>query len=158
MLTDVGVPVRRSHLRSRKLVLRCLAQVTLVLDSAAAFMMERVDMVRARWSTVRRHAAACSLRCTVQVLVGAEGVVESGGIINKLGTFQVSALLAMLASRGLTQQLPTDRDSCKGVRQGVLRRCRKLQIRAPFPADAARPAGGDEARGVCAGSPGGSRG
>ena len=38
----------------------------MVLDSAAAFMMERVDMV----------------------LVGAEGVAESGGIINKLGTFQ----------------------------------------------------------------------
>ena len=39
-----------------------------MLDSAAAFMMERVDMV----------------------LVGAEGVVESGGMINKLGTFQAS--------------------------------------------------------------------
>lgn len=34
--------------------------VTLILDSAVAFAMERVDMV----------------------LVGAEGVVESGGIIN----------------------------------------------------------------------------
>ena len=39
---------------------------TLVLDSAAAYMMERVDVV----------------------LVGAEAVVESGGIINHMGTFQ----------------------------------------------------------------------
>ncbi len=35
----------------------------------------------------------CSRNCRTafvpQVLVGAEGVVESGGIINKLGTFQV---------------------------------------------------------------------
>jgi translation initiation factor eIF-2B subunit alpha len=57
----------------RRGLTRCNSQVTLVLDSAAAFMMERVDMV----------------------LVGAEGVVESGGIINKLGTFQ-----ARHASRG----------------------------------------------------------
>lgn len=41
--------------------------VTLVLDSAVGFIMDKVDMV----------------------IVGAEGVVESGGIINKLGTFQV---------------------------------------------------------------------
>ena len=41
--------------------------VTLVLDSAVGFIMDEVDMV----------------------IVGAEGVVESGGIINKLGTFQV---------------------------------------------------------------------
>ena len=49
---------------------RSTQQVTLVLDSAAAFMMERVDLV----------------------LVGAEGVVESGGIINKLGTFQIATV------------------------------------------------------------------
>lgn len=39
--------------------------VTVVLDSGVGYCMERVDMV----------------------LVGAEGVVESGGIINKLGTY-----------------------------------------------------------------------
>mmetsp|Transcript_22540 Transcript_22540/g.62533 ORF Transcript_22540/g.62533 Transcript_22540/m.62533 type:complete len:370 (+) Transcript_22540:152-1261(+) len=42
--------------------------VTIVLDSAAGYVMDRVDMV----------------------LLGAEGVVESGGIINKLGTYQIS--------------------------------------------------------------------
>ncbi len=45
--------------------------VTLILDSGVAYMMEKVDMV----------------------LVGAEGVVESGGIINMLGTYQ-AALVA----------------------------------------------------------------
>jgi len=66
LLAEVGVPVRWAC-GSRPLVLaKQRWQVTLVLDSAAAFMMERVDMV----------------------LVGAEGVAESGGIINKLGTFQ----------------------------------------------------------------------
>jgi len=38
---------------------------TVVLDSAMAYVMERVDMV----------------------IVGAEGVVENGGIINKIGTY-----------------------------------------------------------------------
>lgn len=44
--------------------------VTMVLDSAAAYIMDRVDMV----------------------LVGAEGVVESGGIINKLGTYNIAVV------------------------------------------------------------------
>jgi translation initiation factor eIF-2B subunit alpha len=41
---------------------------TLVLDSGVAHVMERVDMV----------------------LVGAEAVVENGGIVSKLGTFQIA--------------------------------------------------------------------
>lgn len=45
--------------------------VTLILDSGVGFIMEKVDML----------------------LVGAEGVVESGGIINYIGTFQ-AALVA----------------------------------------------------------------
>lgn len=45
--------------------------VKLILDAGLAFIMEKVDMV----------------------LVGAEGVVESGGIINFLGTYQ-AALVA----------------------------------------------------------------
>lgn len=45
--------------------------VTLVLDSGVAYVMETVDMV----------------------LMGAEGVVESGGIISMLGTYQ-TALVA----------------------------------------------------------------
>mmetsp|Transcript_6201 Transcript_6201/g.13519 ORF Transcript_6201/g.13519 Transcript_6201/m.13519 type:complete len:327 (+) Transcript_6201:160-1140(+) len=42
--------------------------VTLVLDSAVGYVMERADMV----------------------LVGAEAVVENGGIVNKLGTYQMA--------------------------------------------------------------------
>lgn len=41
---------------------------TYILDSAVGYMMERVDLV----------------------LVGAEGVVENGGVINKLGTYQIA--------------------------------------------------------------------
>ena len=42
--------------------------ITVVLDSAMAYVMERVDMV----------------------IVGAEGVVENGGIINKIGTYAMA--------------------------------------------------------------------
>eukprot|EP01098_Paradermamoeba_levis_P015679 TRINITY_DN8090_c0_g1_i1.p1 TRINITY_DN8090_c0_g1~~TRINITY_DN8090_c0_g1_i1.p1 ORF type:complete len:279 (-),score=81.05 TRINITY_DN8090_c0_g1_i1:219-1055(-) len=42
--------------------------VTLITDSAVAHVMEKVDLV----------------------LVGAESVVESGGIVNKIGTYQIS--------------------------------------------------------------------
>eukprot|EP00850_Spirogloea_muscicola_P003659 SM000015S01159 [mRNA] locus=s15:167592:170555:+ [translate_table: standard] len=42
--------------------------VTLILDAGVGYMMERINMV----------------------LVGAEGVVESGGVINTLGTFQIA--------------------------------------------------------------------
>lgn len=49
---------------------------SLVLDSGVAYALERVDMV----------------------LVGAEGVVENGGVINKLGTFGI-ALMARAHNR-----------------------------------------------------------
>ncbi|KAJ8393983.1 hypothetical protein AAFF_G00055160 [Aldrovandia affinis] len=42
--------------------------VTVVLDAAVGYIMEKVDLV----------------------IVGAEGVVESGGIINKIGTYQMA--------------------------------------------------------------------
>lgn len=42
--------------------------VTVVLDAAVGYVMEKVDLV----------------------IVGAEGVVESGGIINKIGTYQMA--------------------------------------------------------------------
>ncbi|WIA14590.1 hypothetical protein OEZ86_013078 [Tetradesmus obliquus] len=42
--------------------------VTMVLDSGVAYALERVDLV----------------------LLGAEGVVENGGVINKLGTYQIA--------------------------------------------------------------------
>jgi translation initiation factor eIF-2B subunit alpha len=43
---------------------------TVVLDSAMGFVMERVDMV----------------------IVGAEGVVENGGVVNKVGTFSLGVM------------------------------------------------------------------
>ncbi|XP_057675449.1 translation initiation factor eIF-2B subunit alpha isoform X2 [Corythoichthys intestinalis] len=42
--------------------------VTVILDAAVGYILEKVD----------------------QVIVGAEGVVESGGIINKIGTYQMA--------------------------------------------------------------------
>ncbi|KAK7895491.1 hypothetical protein WMY93_020816 [Mugilogobius chulae] len=42
--------------------------VTVVLDAAVGYVLEKVDLV----------------------IVGAEGVVESGGIINKIGTYQMA--------------------------------------------------------------------
>lgn len=42
--------------------------VTVILDAAVGYVMEKVDLV----------------------IVGAEGVVESGGIINKIGTYQMA--------------------------------------------------------------------
>lgn len=51
-------------------------QCTVILDAAVGMIMERVDFV----------------------LLGAEGVVESGGIINKIGTSSV-ALCAKLFNK-----------------------------------------------------------
>ncbi|KAJ1884709.1 translation initiation factor eIF-2B subunit alpha, partial [Kickxella alabastrina] len=48
----------------------------IVLDAAVGYIMEKVDMV----------------------LVGAEGVVESGGLINKIGTYQL-AIIARAAKK-----------------------------------------------------------
>ncbi|XP_033628407.1 translation initiation factor eIF-2B subunit alpha-like [Asterias rubens] len=50
--------------------------VIVILDAAAGYIMENVDLV----------------------LVGAEGVVESGGIINKIGTYQI-AMSAKIANK-----------------------------------------------------------
>jgi len=63
-----------SGCRMAEELIRVGIPTTLVLDSAAAYMMERVDMV----------------------LVGSEGVVENGGIINKIGTFQIATVAKAL--------------------------------------------------------------
>jgi translation initiation factor eIF-2B subunit alpha len=47
---------------------------TMVLDSAVGYIMERVDLV----------------------LVGAEGVVQSGGIVNVIGTYQIAMMAKAL--------------------------------------------------------------
>lgn len=51
---------------------------TLILDAAVGYFMEKVDVV----------------------LVGAEGVVENGGIINQIGTYQI-AIIAQAANKPL---------------------------------------------------------
>uniref|UniRef100_A0A6G3MEH8 Putative translation initiation factor eIF-2B subunit alpha (Trinotate prediction) n=1 Tax=Henneguya salminicola TaxID=69463 RepID=A0A6G3MEH8_HENSL len=43
---------------------------TLIIDSAVGYVMERVNAV----------------------LVGSEGVVESGGVLNKIGTYQIAVM------------------------------------------------------------------
>jgi translation initiation factor eIF-2B subunit alpha len=48
--------------------------VTLILDSAVAYSMDQADLV----------------------LIGAEGVAESGGIINKIGTYQMCMCATMM--------------------------------------------------------------
>ncbi|XP_049870807.1 translation initiation factor eIF-2B subunit alpha [Pectinophora gossypiella] len=54
-----------SGVQMHKELLEAGVDATLILDSAVGYMMEQVDIV----------------------MVGAEGVVESGGIINKIGTY-----------------------------------------------------------------------
>ncbi|NWI57958.1 EI2BA factor, partial [Calyptomena viridis] len=58
----VFILVNRATLRNLNI------PVTVILDAAVGYIMEKVDLV----------------------LVGAEGVVESGGIINKIGTNQIA--------------------------------------------------------------------
>ena len=63
--------------------------VTVVLDSAMGYVMERVDMV----------------------LVGAEGVVENGGVVNKIGTYALG-----IAARELGKPLYVAAESYKFAR------------------------------------------
>ncbi|NXS94094.1 EI2BA factor, partial [Jacana jacana] len=60
----VLIPLQKMAKALRKLNI----PVTVILDAAVGYIMEKVDLV----------------------LVGAEGVVESGGIINKIGTNQIA--------------------------------------------------------------------
>lgn len=57
-----------SGAKAAKNLARAGIPTTVVLDSAMAYVMERVDLV----------------------IVGAEGVVENGGIINKVGTYAMA--------------------------------------------------------------------
>ena len=86
---------------------------TMVLDSGAAYCMERCPTVLCLVSNLGRRAfvflplqlGTCRVYCysvrtlsmlawsacrVDMVLVGAEGVVENGGVINKLGTYQIA--------------------------------------------------------------------
>jgi len=62
---------------------------TLILDAAVGYYMEKVDMV----------------------LVGAEGVVENGGIINKIGTYPLA-----LCAKALNKQFYVLAESYKFIR------------------------------------------
>ncbi|XP_047317336.1 translation initiation factor eIF-2B subunit alpha-like [Impatiens glandulifera] len=67
VLCTEGRPDRTGLLLSNELA-KVDVPVKLLIDSAAAYSMDEVDMV----------------------LVGADGVVESGGIINMMGTYQIA--------------------------------------------------------------------
>ncbi|XP_041059329.1 translation initiation factor eIF-2B subunit alpha isoform X1 [Carcharodon carcharias] len=57
-----------SGLKSAECLRKLNIPVTVILDASVGYIMEKVDLL----------------------LVGAEGVVESGGIINKIGTYQMA--------------------------------------------------------------------
>jgi len=67
---------------------------TMILDSAVGYVMERVDMV----------------------LLGAESVVESGGIINKIGTFQMAVM-----AKTMNKPVYTAAESFKFLREYPLK-------------------------------------
>jgi len=67
---------------------------TMILDSGVGYIMERVDMV----------------------LLGAESIVESGGIINKLGTFQMAVL-----AKAMNKPVYTAAESFKFLREYPLK-------------------------------------
>ncbi|XP_078454563.1 translation initiation factor eIF2B subunit alpha [Lampetra fluviatilis] len=60
-------PDRSGHAMAQR-IRELSVPVTVILDAAVGYIMEQVDLV----------------------FVGAEGVVESGGIINKIGTYQMA--------------------------------------------------------------------
>ncbi|EDO35087.1 predicted protein [Nematostella vectensis] len=64
-----SAPDQSGHLMHAQLK-ECGIPSTVILDSAVGYVIEKVDLV----------------------LVGAEGVVESGGIINKIGTYQIAVM------------------------------------------------------------------
>ncbi|KAJ1734697.1 translation initiation factor eIF-2B subunit alpha [Coemansia biformis] len=68
----------QSGLRAAAELQRLGVPCEVILDAAVGYIMEKVDMV----------------------LVGAEGVVESGGLINKIGTYQL-AIIAKAAKKPL---------------------------------------------------------
>jgi translation initiation factor eIF-2B subunit alpha len=68
----------RTGLRLSNELAKLDVPVKLVIDSAVAYTMDEVDMV----------------------IVGADGVVESGGIINMMGTYQI-ALVAKCMNKPL---------------------------------------------------------
>ena len=81
-------PDRSGYLMETKLK-ECNIPVTVILDAAAGYILEKVDLV----------------------LIGAEGVVENGGIINKIGTYQLA-----LCAKALNKPLCVAAESFKFVR------------------------------------------
>ncbi|KAM4532511.1 translation initiation factor eIF2B subunit alpha isoform 1-T1 [Fundulus diaphanus] len=82
--------------------------VTVVLDAAVGYVLEKVDLV----------------------IVGAEGVVESGGIINKIGTYQMA-----LCSKAHNKPFYVVAESFKFVRLYPLNQQDvpdKFKVRRPF--------------------------
>jgi translation initiation factor eIF-2B subunit alpha len=73
-----------------KVLQKASIPTTLVLDSAVGYLMERVDAV----------------------LLGAEGVMETGGIINKIGTLNMA-----LIAKAMNKPVYVMAESIKFVRE-----------------------------------------
>lgn len=86
--------------------------VTLIIDSAVAYTMQRVDML----------------------LIGADGVVESGGIINMIGTYQ-----AAMVARSMNKPVYVAAESYKFARMYPLDQRdmspapRRVDFQVPLP-------------------------
>lgn len=70
--------LRPSRVKAHEILTQAGIPCTLVLDSAVAYIMDKVDLV----------------------LIGSEAVVESGGLINAVGSYQM-AIIAKAANKPL---------------------------------------------------------
>jgi translation initiation factor eIF-2B subunit alpha len=91
--------------------------VTIIVDSAVGYIMEKIDFV----------------------LVGAEGVVENGGLINSIGTYQI----AMIA-QSLKKPFYAAVESFKFVRLFPLNQYDLPLHKTCFPADVEQTTNSDE--------------
>ncbi|XP_047151035.1 translation initiation factor eIF-2B subunit alpha-like isoform X2 [Vigna umbellata] len=82
----------RTGLRFSNELAKLDVTVKLVIDSAVAYTMDEVDMV----------------------FVGADGVVESGGIINMMGTYQIA-----MVAKSMNKPVYVAAESYKGQRESV---------------------------------------
>lgn len=83
----------RSGLRLSNELAKLDIPVKLLIDSAVAYSMDEVDMV----------------------FVGADGVVESGGIINMMGTYQIA-----LVAKSMNKPVYVAAESYKVIKVSIL--------------------------------------
>lgn len=76
IVTHVHTMLLLCRIRSAKVLRAAGIPTTIILDAAVGYVIDKVDMV----------------------LVGAEGVVENGGLINQIGSYQM-AIVAKAANK-----------------------------------------------------------